>query len=49
MFRSLRVRLIASFVLIVLITLATAGVALFARLGGNRDQVSASTLREVAA
>jgi len=48
-FRSLRVRLIVSFVLIVLITLATAGVALFARLGGYRDQVSASTLREVAA
>src|SRR5437016_4918679 len=30
-------------------TLATAGLALFARPGGYRDQVSASTLREVAA
>ncbi|HYM15742.1 MAG TPA: HAMP domain-containing sensor histidine kinase [Dehalococcoidia bacterium] len=49
MFNSVRSRLIASFVVIVLITLVTAGVALFARLGGYRDQLTASTLRQVAA
>ena len=49
MFKSLRSRLIASFVLIVFITLFTAGLALFARLGGYRDQLTASTLRDVAA
>ncbi|MDE3097288.1 MAG: HAMP domain-containing histidine kinase [Chloroflexota bacterium] len=49
MFKSLRSRLIASFVLIVFITLFTAGLALFARLGGYRDQLTASTLREVGA
>ena len=48
MFRSLRSRLILSFVAIVVITLLSAGLALFARLGGYRDQVSASTLRAVA-
>lgn len=49
MFKSLRSRLIASFVLIVVITLATAGIALVSKLGGYRDQLTASTLREVAA
>ncbi len=48
MLNSLRSRLIASFALIVIITLATAGLALFARLGGYRDQIAASTLRSVA-
>ncbi len=48
MFSSLRSRLIASFVLIVFITLASAGFALYARLGGYRDQLAASTLRQVA-
>jgi signal transduction histidine kinase len=49
MFRSLRSRLVLSFALIVLITLLTAGLALYARLGGYRDDLTASTLREVAA
>ncbi|MDP9236153.1 MAG: HAMP domain-containing histidine kinase [Chloroflexota bacterium] len=49
MFKSLRSRLIASFVLIVVITLVTAGAALFARFGGYRDQLTVSTLRSVAA
>ena len=48
MFRSLRSRLILSFGAIVLITLASAGIALFARLGGYRDQLATSTLRQVA-
>lgn len=49
MFNSLRFRLIASFVLIVVITLAAAGAALYARLGGYRDQLTVGTLRQVAA
>ncbi len=49
MFRSVRSRLIASFALIVVITLAAAGIALFARLGGYREQLDASTLRSTAA
>ena len=49
MFRSVRSRLIASFAMIVLITLAAAGIALFARLGGYRAQLDASTLRSTAA
>ncbi|MBI2724502.1 MAG: HAMP domain-containing histidine kinase [Chloroflexi bacterium] len=49
MFHSLRSRLIASFAVIVIITLLTAGLALTARLGGYRDQLTASTLRSVAA
>jgi signal transduction histidine kinase len=48
-FKSLRTRLIASFALIVLITLSAASLGLFARLGGYRDQLTASTLRSVAA
>jgi signal transduction histidine kinase len=39
----------ASFMLIVVITLAAAGAGLFARLGGYRDQLTVSTLRSVAA
>ncbi len=49
MLNSVRSRLIASFALIVVITLATAGLALFARLGGYRDQIDAGTLRSTAA
>ncbi len=49
MFKSLRSRLIASFALIVIITLTAAGLGLFARLGGYRDQLTVSTLRSVAA
>ena len=49
MFNSLRFRLIASFVLIVVITLAAAGAGLYARLGGYRDQLTVGTLRQVAA
>jgi signal transduction histidine kinase len=48
-FNSLRVRLIASFLLIVLITLTAAGLALYARLGGYRDELVASDLRQIAA
>jgi signal transduction histidine kinase len=46
--QSLRSRLIASFILIVVITLAAAGLALYARLGGYRDQLTAATLRQIA-
>ncbi|TAK58245.1 MAG: HAMP domain-containing histidine kinase [Dehalococcoidia bacterium] len=49
MFRSVRSRLIASFALIVAITLAAAAIALFARIGGYREQLDASTLRTTAA
>lgn len=49
MFKSLRSRLIASFALIVVITLLAASLGLFARLGGYRDQVAVSELRSVAA
>ncbi len=49
MLKSLRVRLVASFLLIVLVTLVTAGVALYARLDSYRDDLSAGTLRAVAA
>lgn len=48
MFGSLRFRLAASFAVIVLITLAAAGLALYARLGGYRDDLDKSTLRQVA-
>ncbi len=48
MLSSLRSRLIASFVLIVVITLAAAGATLYARLGGYKDQLTAATLRQVA-
>lgn len=46
--KSLRARIIASFLLIVLITLVAAGAALYSRLGGYRDQLTAATLRQVA-
>jgi signal transduction histidine kinase len=49
MFGSVRSRLIASFALIVVVTLAAAGLALFARLGGYRAKLDASTLRSTAA
>ena len=48
MLNSLRFRLIASFVLIVVITLAAAGAGLYARLGGYRDDLTVATLRQVA-
>ena len=48
MLRSLRARIIASFMLIVLITLVAAGAALYSRLGGYREQLTAATLRQVA-
>jgi signal transduction histidine kinase len=48
-FRSLRSRLVLSFALIIAVTLAATGIALVALLGGYRDQLTASTLRDVAA
>jgi signal transduction histidine kinase len=48
-FKSLRFRLIASFILIVIITLVATGVALYARLGGYRDELTAGSLKQVAA
>jgi signal transduction histidine kinase len=49
MLRSLRFRLVASFILIVTVTLSVAGVTLYARLDKYRDDLSASTLRTAAA
>jgi signal transduction histidine kinase len=49
MLRSLRARLILSAILIVVVTLAAAAIALYARLGSYRDDVSGGTLRQVAA
>jgi signal transduction histidine kinase len=49
MFRSLRARLAISFLAIVLITLVTAGIAFYARLGGYQEELAATTLRQVAA
>ena len=46
--RSLRVRLYAAFGVVVLVTLLAAGFAFFFPLGGYRDQLAASTLRQVA-
>jgi two-component system OmpR family sensor kinase len=48
MLKSLRSRIYASFVFIVLVTLGTAGFAFFFTLGGYRDDLASSTLREVA-
>jgi len=48
-FKSVRSRLIASFALIVIITLTVAGLAFAARFGGYRDELTAQTLRSVAA
>ena len=48
MFKSLRFRIIASFIVIVLITLGAAGIGLYARLGGYQEQLTAGTLRQIA-
>jgi len=48
-FKSLRFRIIASFVMIVVITLLTAAAGLYARLGGYQEQITAATLRQIAA
>jgi two-component system, OmpR family, sensor kinase len=48
-FKSLRFRFFASFIAIVLITLVTAGAGLYARLGGYQEQLTAATLRQIAA
>ncbi len=47
--RSLKFRLAASFLAIVFVTLAAAGITLYARLDSYRDDLTASTLRQVAA
>jgi len=47
MLGTLRVRLFLSFAVVVLVTLASAGVAFYSRLGGYRDELTASTLRQV--
>ena len=49
MFRSVRSRLVLSFALIVTVTLLAAGIALITRLTGYREDLNASTLRQVAA
>jgi len=46
--RSLRFRIYAAFAFIVLVTLGMAGFAFFFPLGGYRDELASSTLREVA-
>ena len=48
MFKSLRFRIIASFIVIVLITLGAAGIGLYARLGGYQEKLTAGTLRQIA-
>ncbi len=48
MLSSLRFRLVASFLAIVIVTLAAAGVTLYARMDSYRDDLAASTLRQVA-
>ena len=48
LFRSLRSRLIASFVLIVVVTLLAAGVTLYARFRGYREDLTTATLRQIA-
>ena len=45
---SLRARLYAAFGIVILVTLLAAGFAFFYPLGGYRDQLAASTLRQVA-
>jgi signal transduction histidine kinase len=47
-FKSLRFRLIASFIVIVLITLGAAGAGLYTRLGGYQEQLTAGALRQIA-
>ncbi len=49
MFNSVRFRLAASFLIVVFVTLLATALALFARLGGYRDDLTVSTLRSVAA
>ena len=49
MFRSLRSRLILSFVLIVVVTLSMAGLALYALFRDYREDLTAATLKQVAA
>lgn len=49
MLKSLRARLVVSFVLIVIVTLGAAGVTLYARLDTYRDDLAASTLRAASA
>jgi two-component system, OmpR family, sensor kinase len=48
-FKSLRFRFFASFFLIVVITLVTAGAGLYARMGGYQEQLTGATLRQIAA
>jgi len=48
MFGGLRLRLALAFLSIVIVTLVTAGVAFYARLGGYQDDLAATTLRQVA-
>ena len=48
MLGSLRARLYVAFGIVILITLLAAGLAFFYPLGGYRDQLAASTLRQVA-
>jgi signal transduction histidine kinase len=48
-FSSLRFRLVASFLAIVVVTLAAAGITLYARMDSYRDDLAAGTLRQVAA
>lgn len=48
MLRSLRFRIYAAFVFIVLVTLGMAGFTFFFPLGGYRDELASSTLRQVA-
>lgn len=47
MLGTLRVRLFLAFAVVVLVTLASAGVAFYSRLGSYRDELAASTLRQV--
>jgi signal transduction histidine kinase len=48
LFGSLRFRLVASFLAIVIVTLASAGITLYARMDSYRDDLAAGTLRLVA-
>jgi signal transduction histidine kinase len=48
LFRSLRARLIVSLVLIVVVTLLAAGVTLYARFRGYREDLTTATLRQIA-
>jgi signal transduction histidine kinase len=48
-FKSLRARIIASFVLIVVITLIAAGLALYARLGSYQRDLTTANLEQIAA